>query len=407
VSSRILHGSPEDSSAEGSLTIQAYIDDSGVKGTDPVFVLAGFIGKAEKWASFSDDWKRHLDESPSVKYLKMNEAAKLDGEFRFWTKVKRDQKLRGCIEVIKRFLPDAGIYLLNDLVAWQQIITNPVKTLADPHFMAFQAIIGAICNEVLDSGANEPVEIIFDEHFIFGPRIAHWYPVTKEMIQTSKDKRINAISHLLPSHPMFRNDKEFAPLQAADILAWLLRNAFMDRLPGLQTAIQVLLFVGLAAYTYFTYGVMITARDQVRVSQKQATLMLDQMEASQRPCLTLSMSKRKSHEIALGRLAGVQGSQVLHMPDDKLHLINIGNGPALNVDFDVIEAGQKASLDRDGHLLHVLPAEEFPLYVSNGIPLGGEWCFVATFESRTGQRYKTQISVFDRVPKSFKFDPID
>ena len=39
------------------------------------------------------------------------------------------------------------------------------------------------------------------------------------------------------------------------------------------------------------------------------------------------------------------------MPDDKLHLINIGNGPALNVDFDVIEAGQKASVDRNGHLL--------------------------------------------------------
>lgn|GEM_PF-1466768 len=218
------------------LTIQAYIDDSGVKGTDPVFVLAGFIGRAEKWASFSDDWKRHLEEKPSIKYLKMNEAAKLDGEFRYWTGVERDKKLKGFSEVIKRFLPDKGIYLLNDLIAWQQIITNPVKMLADPHFMAFHAMIGAICNEVLDSGVNEQVEIIFDEHVIFGPRVAHWYPVTKEMIQTSKNKRINAISHLLPPYPMFRDDKHFVPLQAADILAWLLRNAFMDRLPGLETA---------------------------------------------------------------------------------------------------------------------------------------------------------------------------
>ena len=179
-----------------------------------------------------------------------------------------------------------------------------------------------------------------------------------------------------------------------------------DWLPFANFVIQLLLFLGLAAYTLFTYRLMSSARDQVKVSQNQATLMLAQMEASQRPCLTLSMTKRKSHEIALGRLGGVQGSQVLHMPDDKLHLINIGNGPALNVDFDVIEAGEKPSVERDGHLLHVLPSEEFPLYISSGIPRGGEWSFVATFESRTGQRYRTQISVFDRVPKSFKLESI-
>jgi len=33
--------------------IQAFIDESGVKGTDEVFVLAGFIAPAEQWATFS------------------------------------------------------------------------------------------------------------------------------------------------------------------------------------------------------------------------------------------------------------------------------------------------------------------------------------------------------------------
>ncbi len=32
--------------------IQAYVDDSGTRGEHPVFVMAGFIGEAGRWANF-------------------------------------------------------------------------------------------------------------------------------------------------------------------------------------------------------------------------------------------------------------------------------------------------------------------------------------------------------------------
>jgi hypothetical protein len=221
------------------LTIQAYIDDSGVKGTDAVFVLAGFIGRAEKWAEFSDAWRECLRESPSIQYLKMREAAKFKGQFRFWKAEERDNKLARCAEVIKKFPPDKGIYMMNDLVAWEQLAENPVKLLTDPHFMGFFGVINAVCNEIVSSGTSEQVEIIFDEHVIFGPRVAHWYPVVKEMLQADAhmDTPISLLPvwKVMPPYPMFRDDKQFAPLQAADILAWLLRNAFRDRLPGLES----------------------------------------------------------------------------------------------------------------------------------------------------------------------------
>ena len=219
------------------LTIQAYIDDSGIKGTDPVFVLAGFIGKAERWAEFSDAWSIHLKQSPSVQYIKMNEAAKLNGQFRSWKPEERDQKLAGCVEIIKRFPPEKAIYFINDLIAWKQIVREiKVKTLADPHFHGFNAVISGVCNEVLDSGVDEQIEVIFDEHVIFGPRVSLWYPVLKELIELTNNEKLSRIKNILPPAPMFRDDRHFLPLQAADILAWLLRTAFRDRLPGLETA---------------------------------------------------------------------------------------------------------------------------------------------------------------------------
>ena len=91
------------------LPIQAYIDDSGVKGTHAVFVLAGFMGNAERWAEFSDAWSDYLKLAPSVRYVKMNEAVKLNGEFRSWKPEERDRKLAGCADIINRFQPDTGI----------------------------------------------------------------------------------------------------------------------------------------------------------------------------------------------------------------------------------------------------------------------------------------------------------
>jgi hypothetical protein len=218
------------------LTVQAYIDDSGVKGTSSVFVLAGFISDAEKWAEFSDAWSIHLKQSPSIRYLKMNEAVKLKGEFRSWSPAERDRKLLGCARIINQFRPHTGIYFINDLVAWKQLVPDRrIKTLADPHFHGFLAMVSAVCNEALDAGIDEQIEIIFDQHVIFGPRVSFWYPASKEFIELTNLERAERVRSILPVSPMFKDDHKFAPLQAADILAWLLRHAFSDRIPGLET----------------------------------------------------------------------------------------------------------------------------------------------------------------------------
>jgi len=208
------------------VAVQAFVDDSGTKGTDRVFVLAGFIGPAEQWAVFSGRWKAWLDSPPSIKYLKMNEAVKLKGEFRGWKPAERDKKLAGGVEIIKQF-PLRAIHVTIDLEAfeknWSPHLAKPMNS---PYFMGCYTILSGICYDQLDLEVSDPVEVIFDNHVIFAPRINLWYRLIREAWETIYDSALKAV---LPSAPRFEDDKQFVPLQASDILAWLFRMAFSGR----------------------------------------------------------------------------------------------------------------------------------------------------------------------------------
>jgi hypothetical protein len=90
------------------LVIQAFLDESGTKGTHTFFTFAGFIGRAEVWAGFSQEWSTWLKASPQIEYLKMAEAAKLNQQFRPLGARQRDEKLKGFVEIIKKHLSAMG-----------------------------------------------------------------------------------------------------------------------------------------------------------------------------------------------------------------------------------------------------------------------------------------------------------
>lgn len=207
------------------LVIQAFLDESGVKGTHPVFTFAGFIGRAERWAQFSDEWLRWLCARPRIEYLKMNEAAraKPKGQFASFTTEQRDAKLRGCIAILKNY-PQQAIQISVKIADYQSQLAHGTPTsIRDPWFLAFFGILSGVCYEMVETGVPEQLEIIFDEHSIFKPRVDYWYSRIRGDIGTLHDP---ALASVLPPSPIFKTDLEFAPLQAADVLAWLFRNAY-------------------------------------------------------------------------------------------------------------------------------------------------------------------------------------
>jgi hypothetical protein len=205
------------------LVMQAFLDESGVKGTHPIFTFAGFIGRAERWAEFSAKWVRWLQAEPRIEYLKMNEAVKLKGQFQSFTAEERNQKLRGGVAILKQY-PQQAIQVSVDVADYQaRLEEHQPKSIRDPYFLAFFGILSGVCYELIDTGVPEQIEIIFDEHSIFKPRINFWYPIVRDDIGVLHDP---ALANVLPPSPIFKDDFEFVPLQGADVLAWLFRNAY-------------------------------------------------------------------------------------------------------------------------------------------------------------------------------------
>lgn len=205
--------------------IQAYIDDSGTRGTHPIFTMAGFIGEAEKWVSLSNAWHDHLQAQPSIRYLKMAEAVKLSRQFRNWKPCERDEKLKGFVEVIKTHTPQKAIHFTVDLQAFEQHMAAHAP-MSDPMFTGCYVILAGVCHEVLDSGPPQQIEVIFDEHVIVGPRVKLWYPIIKANFKGREEYDLARLADVLPLEPMFKSDEEYLPLQAADVIAWLFRTAF-------------------------------------------------------------------------------------------------------------------------------------------------------------------------------------
>lgn len=206
------------------LPIQAFIDESGSKNQDIAFVLAGLIGHSEQWIEFSNNWQAALNESPSIAYFKMQEAANMKGQFGGWKFSQRDAKLKRLAGVLNSYKFDF-ISVSLDMVGFYEVMSEHVpRPMNNPYFVGFHQIIAAVGFHLLEHGQKEQFEIIFDENLVFGPRAKRWYPLVK-------DVAVPDLVPLLPPEPIFKNDHEFLPLQAADLFAWLIRRAWNDNQP--------------------------------------------------------------------------------------------------------------------------------------------------------------------------------
>lgn len=207
------------------MALQAYIDDSGSHKRSPVYVLAGLISTVENWKAFSDEWKSKLDEYPTLAYFKMTEAVALRGQFqRGWTSDLRDQRVFELCEIIKKHVMvriDSWLYRkhFDSIVAG----IDSDSALSDPYYACFYQLVFSILTYRLEHGEVD-CDMIFDDqgslgyHAIQGWDSAKIVPADMDRAQ----QRADLLARTDP--PIFRDDKKFLPLQAADLLAWLVNE---------------------------------------------------------------------------------------------------------------------------------------------------------------------------------------
>jgi hypothetical protein len=206
--------------------LQIFVDESqGHDGEIRHFCMAALLSTAERWIAFSDAWKIALTADPAIHYFKMNEAATLSGEFRThgntrrrWTEKERDEKLASLARVINTHAISAS-YMLMDLNVHADSYAKLDKPLNDPYFWPFQFIIMQMAADLWDADWREKIELVFDENKISGTKASAFYPM---LLETLEERNIENRA-LLPAGVLFRDDKLFMPLQAADLIAGFIR----------------------------------------------------------------------------------------------------------------------------------------------------------------------------------------
>lgn len=194
-------------------------------------VLGGLTGKAEDWAQFSDRWQEELQSYPKIDYFSTREAAALKGQFFGWPSHRRDAKVARLVTIA----PDFDFTILTvsvDLLAFASIKQRLVSAddappkspiprrrrtfTEEPYFFLIQGSCSATCLEMVRQGVKEEIDLFFDDQDVMKPRVKEWYPIFWSRLEDSQKA-------IMPSDPIFRDDKKFMPLQVADFVAWVER----------------------------------------------------------------------------------------------------------------------------------------------------------------------------------------
>jgi hypothetical protein len=201
------------------MILQAFIDDSGTAGPEPFFSLGGFISTSSKWAEFADVWKAELDREPSIPYFSMRSAFyPVDGPFMGWEQSEIEKRVTEFLKIIKTYAQvRVSCSLRRD--DFRYVVKKGLfaSIIDHPYFVCFWRLVITTVALAHDLKWNSPIDFVFDEQGKMGLETVAWYPVIK-------DGAPEAHKPYFGSPPIFRDDRKFLPLQAADLYAWSVRR---------------------------------------------------------------------------------------------------------------------------------------------------------------------------------------
>ena len=207
---------------------QAYIDESGSHDESPVYVLSGFRSTVEKWAEFALEWRKVLYAKPRIEYFHFNEVFRKNrGEFASFDDADRFSKVHLLIKVINKYAEEDCSVVMNHK-AYKRILEPMLpKTARDPYLFVFSGVLAGFA--FLESHAihKEKIRFVFDEKDSLANAIPLWDDVRNA---TPLFQELNQlIGDLKPE-----DDKIFLPLQAADLLAGVIRqqHSGLPQVPG-------------------------------------------------------------------------------------------------------------------------------------------------------------------------------
>jgi hypothetical protein len=210
-----------------------YFDDSGSDAGSQWYVLSGFIASTEIWNAISIKWRAALNKDPCLRYFKMREAMNMEGQFkRGWTIPLRNQRIFELVEIIEEFDPPRIECFLRRS-HFDGFVKGIIggQAFNDPYFVCFYHLILSIAANARALDWTRDCEFVFDDQGKLGTNAVKRWNWMKQNIDGANAANVNAY---LGSPPVFRDDIKYPPLQAADMLAWLVRDCLTREPSGME-----------------------------------------------------------------------------------------------------------------------------------------------------------------------------
>lgn len=210
--------------------LQCFADGSGSHKNEKFFVMAGYVASVEQWAAFAREWQERLDMTPRLPYFKMSEMAqspeRLERAGWFYRVIEDHVRLAISISI-----PVAAFRAQVKTADW---FKGPGRRMIEnPYYMAFHHLIHLMAHVDADyKYLNDTVDFIFDYDTTPG---TSWPPDKRAWEQFKRSAQPEARA-LMGDPPIYRNDIDTLPLQAADLWAWWVRKwtieGVADKLEG-------------------------------------------------------------------------------------------------------------------------------------------------------------------------------
>jgi uncharacterized protein DUF3800 len=197
--------------------LQAGLDDSGKDGISPAFVLAGYIGSADKMMDLADAWDALLAEKPKLDYIKGYEAFGLHHQFDGWSVEQRDERLLKFVRLIAEHSGKGIAFVIDQkpFALIKELRDDEGVSFKDPYEFAYASSLSTLLQVLPDFG-EDVIDAVFDCNLISRRQAAKAY---KRIFSDWPD----LAQRLFRKEPHWENDRQFLPLQAADLIAYCVR----------------------------------------------------------------------------------------------------------------------------------------------------------------------------------------
>lgn len=205
-----------------------FADETGKVGSEPIVAFAGIVSTEDRWQAFNDGWSQVMDETgiTSIHTSELMSPAR-SYQGRGFSADQKYDLLQKCLALANTHA-FMSLGSAVDCSAFKFLSKHSKDKIGgDGHVMAFTAFLHQLVSTfevAVENGfiPKQPMALVFDDNQEYA---AKCYKVF------SRRRQNNPIWRDWIKSICFADDAANTPIQAADILAWLLNQHLKSHLP--------------------------------------------------------------------------------------------------------------------------------------------------------------------------------